>query len=93
MKRILIISYQYSQIQQLRTVLAQQSDLYQLCGLADNSVLGMNLIESTEPDVVIMPARMNFWGAEDLINYLLPGASVRRSSCWPTARPASAARP
>ncbi len=72
MKRILIISYQYSQIQQLRTVLAQQSDLYQLCGLADNSVLGMNLIESTEPDVVIMPARMNFWGAEDLINYLLP---------------------
>ena len=72
MKRILIISYQYSQVQQLRAALDQRPEAYQMCGLADNSVLGMNLIESTEPDVVIMPARMNFWGAEDLINYLLP---------------------
>ena len=67
MKRILIISYQYSQVQQLRAALDQRPEAYQMCGLADNSVLGMNLIESTEPDVVIMPARMNFWGAEDLI--------------------------
>ena len=72
MKRVLIISYQYSQIQQLRAALESRPEAYQMCGLADNSVLGMNLIESTEPDVVIMPARMNFWGAEDLINYLLP---------------------
>ena len=72
MNQILIISCQYSQIQQLREVLSLQPDRYRLCGMADNTVLGMNLIESTDPDVVIMPAKMNFWGAEDLINYLLP---------------------
>ena len=72
MKRVLIISCQYSQVQQLRAALSQRPEAYNLCGIADNTVLGMNLIESTQPDVVIMPAQMNFWGAEDLINYLLP---------------------
>ena len=32
----------------------------------------MSLIESSKPDVVIMPFYMTFWNAEDLINYLLP---------------------
>ncbi|HHX37845.1 MAG TPA: hypothetical protein GX717_07685, partial [Clostridiaceae bacterium] len=31
----------------------------------------MNLIESSEPDIVIMPLYMKFWNAEDLIRHLL----------------------
>ena len=67
-----MISTQYSQIQYLRGILQKYPDKFQLGGTADNSVLGMSLIESTQPDLVIMPAYMNFWNAEDLINYLLP---------------------
>lgn len=69
---VLMISTQYSQIQYLRGILQKYPDKFQLGGTADNSVLGMSLIESTQPDLVIMPAYMNFWNAEDLINYLLP---------------------
>ncbi len=72
MKSILIISTTYAQLQQIRTLLLQYPEQYQIAGTADNSVLGMSMIESLRPDVVIMPTYMNFWNAEDLINYLLP---------------------
>ena len=38
-----------------------QAGHIQLCGTADNSVLGMSLIEPLHPDVVIMPVHMTFW--------------------------------
>lgn len=72
MKRVLIISPQYSQMQHTKTILQQHTEEFHICGTADNSVLGMSLIESTRPDLVIMPVHMTFWNAEDLINYLLP---------------------
>lgn len=72
MIQILIISSLYSQTQHLRRILLGQAGHIQLCGTADNSVLGMSLIESLHPDVVIMPVHMTFWNPEDLINYLLP---------------------
>ena len=71
MIQVLIISSLYSQTQHLRRILGQAGHI-QLCGTADNSVLGMSLIESLHPDVVIMPVHMTFWNPEDLINYLLP---------------------
>ena len=72
MIQVLIISSLYSQTQHLRRILLGQAGHIQLCGTADNSVLGMSLIESLHPDVVIMPVHMTFWNPEDLINYLLP---------------------
>lgn len=72
MVQVLIISSRYTQTQHLRRVLLDHADRVQLCGTADNSVLGMSLIESLHPDVVIMPVHMTFWNPEDLINYLLP---------------------
>ena len=72
MKRVLIISSAYSQMQHIRQILLRNSDSFLICGTADNSVLGMSLIESTHPDLVVMPVHMNFWNAEDLINYLIP---------------------
>ena len=72
MIQVLIISSLYSQTQHLRRILLGQAGRMQLCGTADNSVLGMSLIESLHPDVVIMPVHMTFWNPEDLINYLLP---------------------
>lgn len=72
MKRVLIISTLYSQMQHVKTILERHASEFQVCGTADNSVLGMSLIESTRPDLVVMPVHMNFWNAEDLINYLLP---------------------
>ena len=72
MIQVLIISSLYSQTQHLRRILLGQAGHIQLSGTADNSVLGMSLIESLHPDVVIMPVHMTFWNPEDLINYLLP---------------------
>lgn len=72
MKSILIISTTYSQSQHIKTLLLRHTDQFQIVGTADNSVLGMSMIESSRPDIVIMPSYMNFWNAEDLINYLLP---------------------
>jgi len=68
MIQVLIISSLYSQTQHLRRILLGQAGHIQLCGTADNSVLGMSLIESLHPDVVIMPVHMTFWNPEDLIN-------------------------
>lgn len=72
MIQILIISSMYSQTQHLRRIFLNHADRIRLCGTADNSVLGMSLIESLHPDVVVMPVHMTFWNPEDLINYLLP---------------------
>ena len=72
MQRVLIISTQYTQTQHIKSILHRHRDMFQICSTADNSVLGMSLIEATQPDLVIMPVHMNFWNAEDLINYLLP---------------------
>ena len=72
MIQVLIISSLYSQTQHLRRILLEHAGRVQLCGTADNSVLGMSLIESLHPDVVVMPVHMTFWNPEDLINYLLP---------------------
>lgn len=72
MSRVLIISTLYSQMQHIKSILQRHRDTFRICGTADNSVLGMSLIESTQPDLVVMPVHMNFWNAEDLINYLLP---------------------
>ena len=74
MLSILIISTTNAQTQQVKRILQQQADQFYICGSADNSVLGMSLIESTRPDYVIMDTFMSFWNAEDLINYLLPRA-------------------
>ena len=71
MKRVLIISSRYTLGQRIKQILQLRPEDYQLCGTADNSVLGMNLIESTKPDIVIMPVYMTFWDAEALINNLL----------------------
>ena len=71
MKRILVISTRYALMQRIRMFLQRHADQFTLCGTADNSVLGMNLIESTAPDIVIMPTHMSFWDAEDLIHSLM----------------------
>lgn len=78
MYTILIISPVYSQTQHIKAILQAHSGQYQIIGSADNSVLGMSLIESVHPDIVIMPVYMNFWNAEDLINYLLLRGTVPR---------------
>ncbi len=72
MRTILIISTTYSQSQHIKSLLARHAEQFQVLGTADNSVLGMSLIESSRPDIVIMPVLMNFWNAEDLIHSLLP---------------------
>ena len=76
MRSVLIISLTYSLTQHLKLLLQRHSQRYTLVGTADNSVLGMSMIESFQPDIVIMPTYMTFWNAEDLINYLLPGGSA-----------------
>lgn len=76
MRSVLIISMTYSLTQHLKTLLSRHSQRYHLVGTADNSVLGMSMIESSQPDIVIMPTYMTFWNAEDLINYLLPKGSA-----------------
>ena len=68
---VLLISTQYSLAQKVKNIVRQHEERYRLVGTADNSVLGLSLIESTTPDFVIMQAYMNFWNAEDLILNLL----------------------
>ncbi|HHX36668.1 MAG TPA: hypothetical protein GX717_01645, partial [Clostridiaceae bacterium] len=72
MKSILIISNIYSQSQHIKRILENYTDRYSVIGIADNSVLGMSIIESSQPDIVIMPTYITFWNAADIINYLLP---------------------
>lgn len=71
MKQILTIAFQASLSQRIRRCLEKHADRYALCGTAENSVTGMSLIEATCPDIVIMPAKMLFWNAENLINHLI----------------------
>lgn len=71
MKRILIISSHHTLMLNIKTAIQRHPDEYVICSTADNSVLGMSLIESTNPDLVVMPAHMDFWNAEDLINHLM----------------------
>lgn len=71
MKRILIISSSHTLMLNIKAAIQGHPNEYAICGIADNSVLGMNLIESTNPDLVFMPVHMDFWSAEDLINHLM----------------------
>ena len=43
---------------------------FEVVGRAENSVVGMNMIQQLKPHIVIMPQYMVFWNAEDLINRL-----------------------
>ncbi len=72
MKSVLIISSIHAQVQHVQAILLRYPSKFQIMGTADNSVLGMSMIESSSPDIVIMPTYMNFWNAEDLIVHLLP---------------------
>ncbi len=72
MQSVLIITPTFNQSQYIIRVLQSKPEQYRVVGSADNSVLGMSMIESSHPDIVIMPNYMSFWNAEDLINYLLP---------------------
>lgn len=72
MRSVLIISSTYNQSQHIKNLILNHSYQFRIAGTVDNSVLGMSMIESSHPDIVIMPAYMSFWNAEDLINYLLP---------------------
>jgi AraC-like DNA-binding protein/DNA-binding NarL/FixJ family response regulator len=72
MLSVLVILPLHSLAQHIKTILLRYPERFRIVGTADNSVLGMSMIESSRPDVVIMPVYMNFWNAEDLINYLLP---------------------
>lgn len=72
MRTVLIISTTYSQSQHVKALIARHAEQFQVLGTADNSVLGMSLIESSRPDIVVMPVIMTFWNAEDLIHNLLP---------------------
>lgn len=72
MLSVLVILPLHSLAQHIKTILLRYPERFRIVGTADNSVLGMSMIESSRPDVVIMPVYMSFWNAEDLINYLLP---------------------
>lgn len=93
MRSVLIISSLYSQIQHIKSLLALHPEKFRLAGTCDNSVLGMSLIESTLPDIVIMPVHMNFWNAEDLINYLLPRGIAPMFVLLETGEPAELSEP
>lgn len=71
MKQILTITSHRTQAVAISRCLADLSERYALCGMADNAVTGMSLIEATAPDLVIMSAKMVFWNAENLINHLI----------------------
>lgn len=71
MKQILTISSQQSLSRKICHCLEKHPNRYAICGTAENSVIGMSLIEATCPDIVIMPAKMMFWNAENLINHLI----------------------
>lgn len=71
MDRILIISPAYSQVQYLKEFLEGLTDSYTLCGIADNSVLGMGMLPDLKPEIVIMPLYLPFWNAEDLITSII----------------------
>ncbi len=72
MYSVLIVAPDYTQLQHLKNLLLSHPDQFRIAGTADNSVVGMSMIEASQPDLVIMPSYMSFWNAEDLINYLLP---------------------
>lgn len=71
MKQILTITTYRDQAVAISRCLADLPERYALCGMADNAVTGMSLIEATAPDLVIMSAKMVFWNAENLINHLI----------------------
>ena len=79
MIQVLIISSLYSQTQHLRRILLGQAGHIQLCGTADNSVLGMSLIESLH----LNTASINTWknGVARALKQYIPDGTKAKEKC------------
>ena len=71
MQTVLAIIPKRSLMNRVVRCLDKYPDRFTLIAQADNSVVGMTLLEDLAPDYVIIVSYMPFWNAQDIINYAI----------------------